>query len=119
MRILDIIRRKKMRSTADLRQKGVIYEVPCGKCDMVYVGETKKRLQERLKQHKDDVRLRRDTNAVFKHVSETGHEANWDGATVVEHECRQLVRKWQEARRVRELADKVMNWNSGYSIAEE
>ena len=88
MRMLDIVRRKKIGTKEDWRQRGVIYEVPCGECDMVYVGETKKRLQERLKQHKDDVRLRRDTNAIFKHVSETDHEVNWKGATVVKQEYR-------------------------------
>jgi len=73
-----------------------------------------RRVQERLKQQKNDVRLRRDTNVIFKHVSETDHEVHCEGATVVEHECRQLVRKWKEARRIREVADKTVNWNSKY-----
>jgi hypothetical protein len=117
-KILDIVRNKKKKSK-DAKQKGVIYQVPCEECDRVYIGETKKRLKDRLRQHKDDVRLKRDTNAIYKHVMESDHEINWEGATVIEQESRMLVRKWKEARRIREVEEKAMNWNNGLNVNEE
>ena len=38
---------------------------------------------------------------------------------VIETESRVLVRKWKEARRIREEGEKVINWNSGCAISEE
>ena len=52
-------------------------------CEAVYIGETKKKLQERLKQHKDDVRLKRDRNAIYKHVQEDSHEIDWERAEIL------------------------------------
>jgi hypothetical protein len=117
-KILDIVKSKKNRKCID-QQKGVVYQVPCRECDKVYIGETKKRINDRLKQHKDDVRLRRENNAIFKHVKDTDHKVNWEGAKVIEQESRMIIRKWKEARRIREVAGKAMNWNSGLMMNEE
>ena len=34
----------------------LVYQVPCD-CGLVYIGETKRRLETRLKEHKDATRL--------------------------------------------------------------
>ena len=36
----------------DEQKKGVVYEVPCGGCNQVYIGETGRSLEVRLKEHK-------------------------------------------------------------------
>jgi hypothetical protein len=117
-KILDIAR-KKTRGKLNEGVKGVIYKVKCKDCEKVYVGETKKTLDERLKQHKDDVRLMRENNAIFRHVFEFSHMIDWEGATILEQEERRLVRKWKEARRIRDEGDRVMNFNKGLEIDEE
>ena len=49
----------KLKSTRPAGQrKGVIYEVPCADCDSVYVGETGRSLEIRLKEHCYAVRTR-------------------------------------------------------------
>ena len=35
----------------EVDKSGVVYRVPCKECDRVYVGETKRTLGERLKEH--------------------------------------------------------------------
>ena len=50
-------------------QHNVVYEVTCPDCDDVYIGETRRRLQERLKDH-----CGRDENShVFRHSFNNKH----------------------------------------------
>jgi len=108
-RALDLVRNKKKDALKEEEQRGMVYSVPCMKCEAVYIGETKKKLQERLKQHKDDLRLKRDRNAIYKHVQEEAHDIDWKGTEVLE----------RSERRVRETGDKAMNWHGGLRINEE
>ena len=32
-------------------QTGAVYRIPCGRCDKVYIGETKRSIDEKLKEH--------------------------------------------------------------------
>jgi len=55
------------------KQDGVVYRIPC-KCGKVYIGETGRSMQERVKEHDRDIRLTRiQTSAVSEHTHETGH----------------------------------------------
>ena len=54
------------------RKDSVVYRIPCGECDKVYIGETGRPVNERLKEHQRDVRLARsDTSAVAEHAHKT------------------------------------------------
>ena len=60
------------------KQDGVVYRIPC-ECGKVYIGETGKPIQERIKEHDRDIRLARNqTSAVSEHASETGHYSIWN-----------------------------------------
>ena len=55
------------------KQDGVVYKIPC-ECSKVYIGETGRAMQDRLKEHDRDIRLARtQTSAVSEHANETGH----------------------------------------------
>jgi len=116
-RISDLVRNKKGALKGE--QGGIVYSVPCMNCEVVYIGETRKKLQERPKQHKDDVRLKRDRNAIYKHVQEEAHDIDCERAEILEQDERMLVRKWKETRRIKETGDKTMNWNAGLTVNEE
>jgi hypothetical protein len=121
-KLLEVIRGKKRNvkreeeKKGDMEKKGVIYRIQCKDCDMCYVGETGKKLKERVKQHKDDVRLERDRNAIYKHIRDNGHSIDWKEVKVLGLEDRRTVRKWKEARFIEVEGNKVMNWNSGLKI---
>jgi len=107
-RVLNLVRNKK-EGALNGEQIGVVYSVPCMNCEPVYIGETKKKLKGRLKQHRDDVRLKRDRNSIYKRVQEEAHDIEWEGAEILEQEERTLIRKWKKARRIRKTGDKLMN----------
>ena len=60
------------------KQDGVVYRIPC-ECGKVYIGETGRPMQERIKEHDRDIRLARtQTSTVSEHVYNTGHYPLWD-----------------------------------------
>ena len=78
----------------DSDRRGVVYRVPCAGCNKNYFGETGRGLSVRLSEHRRDVRLGRINNACFKHVRDTNHSINWEGAEILyksEDLCQRLV----------------------------
>ena len=60
------------------KQDGVVYRIPC-ECGKVYIGETGRSMQERIKGHDRDIRLARtQTSAIPEHANKTGHHPLWN-----------------------------------------
>ena len=60
------------------KQDGVVYKIPCTR-GKVYIGETGRPMQERMKEHDRDIRLARTQNsAVSEHANGTGHKPLWN-----------------------------------------
>jgi len=110
---------ERRRGEGRIEKKGVHYRTQCSDCEMGYVGETRKRLRERMKQHKDDVRLQRDRIVIYKHIRDTGNLVDWSEVKVLGQEDRRTVRKCKEARFIEVEGKKVMNLNSRLKIAEQ
>ena len=54
------------------KQDGVVYKIPC-ECSKVYIGETGRAMQDRIKEHSRDIRLAgTQTSAVSEHANEMG-----------------------------------------------
>ena len=54
----------------------VIYKIPCFDCNSIYVGQTSKTLDTRIKQHKNYVKNAYDNSALFKHAFQNDHKIN-------------------------------------------
>ena len=50
--------------TPELGKKGVVYEVPCGECNHVYIDETVRTLRKRLTEHKAAVKKQDQKNGI-------------------------------------------------------
>ena len=63
---------------------GVVYQVPCS-CGKVYIGETIRRLETRIKEHKDACR-KGETNksAIAEHVWGLQHPIKWDEVAIID-----------------------------------
>ena len=60
----------------------MVYEVPCKECHQTYIGETKRMLKVRLREHKQAVKRGDPKNGITVHAHESNHTIDWDGARV-------------------------------------
>jgi len=59
------------------KQDGVIYKIP-RECGKVYIGETGRAMQDRIREHNRDIRLARtQTSKVLEYANKTGHLPIW------------------------------------------
>ena len=89
---------------------GVVYEVPCGDCDRVYVGQAGNSLETRLKQHQAACRLfQTEKSALAEHSIQADHRINWGDAKVVTNETRWRQRLLAEAFHTNMRSDQALN----------
>ena len=80
----------KARTTQE-KKKEVVYQVPCGECDEVYLGETKRTLKVRLSEHRKAVRRGDTKNGIAVHVQQSQHS--------IKEEAKVERRKYQDTGR--------------------
>ena len=51
----------------------VIYRIKCRQCEGCYIGETCKKVKERMYQHSYNVRTETENSLVYQHCNRTGH----------------------------------------------
>lgn len=82
-----------------LQQSCLVYRIPCT-CGSCYIGQTKQRLEERLKQHKNDCRtvnfLKTGKTALSSHHFDTGHNFCFDQVSVLHRENNLVKRNLSE-----------------------
>ena len=101
------------------RRDGVVYRVPCGTCDKVYIGETGRPVGERMLEHRRDVRLRRtDSSAVAEHAWDSDHPPNWGEVRCIAQDKHWYTRRVKEAIQIR-LHPTNINRDNGIDIPEE
>ena len=70
-----------------------VYRIPCVQCDSAYFGETGRSFTTRISEHKAAVRLGFRKNECCKHSSETGHDIDWNNASLISLENDWLKRQ--------------------------
>lgn len=86
-------------------QSGIVYRIPCKECDLVYIGETGRKRDTRLKEHARDAE--RATHAtkskteLVEHCWETGHTFDFGNAMTLAREARWGPRKFLESWAIR------------------
>lgn len=60
------------------RQDSMFYRIPC-ECSKIYVGETGRPMQERMKKHERDTLLAcTQTSTICEHATKNGHHPLWN-----------------------------------------
>ena len=73
-------------------QSGVVYQLKCKDCSATYIGESGRKLEKRLSEHKSSAASSK--SAVREHVVRSrGHEIDWTGVKVLERESKELSRR--------------------------
>ena len=91
--------------------------IPC-KCGKVYIGETERPMQDRIKEHDRDIRLARtETFAVSEHAHNTEHKPLWNKVKFIDRDPYYYTRRVKEAIHVR-LHPNNISRDSGIEIPE-
>ena len=64
----------------------VIYKIDCKACDAMYVGQTSRSLNTRVKEHEADCQHKRNKSAIVNHVSNNNHSINFDNVNILDNE---------------------------------
>ncbi len=62
----------------------VVYHVDCKGCNANYVGETRKTLQSRMREHQGTDPRRETTSLIWMHTAETGHSFDFENAKAID-----------------------------------
>ena len=94
----------------------VVYQVPCS-CGLVYIGKTIRRLETRLKEHKDACsKGQTEKSAIAEHAWKHDHAIKWDNTLVLDHARRhQELLLLKEALHIHTMA-KNRNFNRDQGI---
>lgn len=60
-----------------------VYSIPCNDCGKQYVGQTNRRISARVQEHKNSIRNKQTTSALFQHFQDTGHTIDFENTKQV------------------------------------
>ena len=108
---------------------GVIYKIPCANCDMVYVGETSRKLSTRLEEHRTEAehlsqghftrsqeyqsQHALNKSAVTDHCVLNNHVIDWNNTKILDHDNRLETRWIRESLHIKKAGRNAMNRDMG------
>ncbi|XP_071573819.1 uncharacterized protein [Temnothorax nylanderi] len=94
---LDCLIKRGKDKIDDLKQTEIVYKITCKDCNAIYIGQTKRHLCTRLKEHQKDIKKPAGKHSVVsEHRISRGHDFDWGNPEIMHRE--RLMRK-------RELAE--------------
>jgi hypothetical protein len=100
-----------------VKKKGIVYELSCNECSGVYIGESKRKVSCRIREHKKDCVTGNKHNALAEHVQKTNHTIDWDHVKIIANETNWIKRRVREALCIQENQKNVFNGNCGVALA--
>jgi len=86
-----------------LFKSNVIYKLFCNNCDATYVGQTKRQLRTRLKEHKNNFKQDRSKHSVIsEHIIKYNHSFDWDNTKIMDQESKYFKRIVSEMIHIKE-----------------
>ena len=75
---------------------GIVYKINCLNCESSYVGQTKRKLKIRIKEHKTDIKKPTSEISVVSHRLNEMHELDWDNIRILDTEQSLMKRRISE-----------------------
>ncbi len=69
-----------------------IYKIPCKDCNLVYIRETGRNIDTRIKEHRYAVKRGDDNNAIYRHVLNKDHTIDWNNSQLL-YKCNDLKKR--------------------------
>lgn len=64
----------------------VVYKIDRNNCKASYVGQTKRKLNTRLKEHRFDIKRSTSPSMISKYIIECEHNFDWSNAKILDEE---------------------------------
>jgi len=94
---LDLLIKKGKDRLKPQQSTEIVYKINCKNCDQVYIGQTKRHLETRMKEHKNNIRNPSGNySVVTEHRLSCNHDFEWDRPDILHKE---------KNRRKREIAE--------------
>ncbi|KYM97367.1 hypothetical protein ALC62_11972 [Cyphomyrmex costatus] len=69
------------------KKRNVVYKINCNQCEVSYVGQTGRRLDTRIAEHKKHINSKSSTHSVITdHRLQFGHDFDWDNCEILDVE---------------------------------
>ncbi len=111
----------------------VVYQIPCKNCNKSYVGETGRKFDIRMKEHKAETDKDKDTiytrstrrqsekevtkSAIADHVRQCNHVIDWEGAKIVDRESDKYKRWIRESIWICRKSPTMNRDKGGYQLS--
>lgn len=90
---LDTLIKKGKDKLHNKNKTEVVYRIDCNNCNATYVGQTKRHLSTRIKEHKNDIKKNESNySVVSQHRLLQNHEFNWSNPKIL-HKERNLKKR--------------------------
>ncbi|KYN10006.1 hypothetical protein ALC57_17868, partial [Trachymyrmex cornetzi] len=89
----------------------VVYKINCCNCDCSYVGQTKRKLKIRIKEHKADIRKSNNHSVVSLHQLQYGHQIDWENINILDSERLFYKRSISEMIHIKKQENGINNQN--------
>ena len=96
-----------------------VYEIPCRTCGKIYVGESGRDLEKRIKEHKIDIKNANEKNGMFVHVRDFDHPIDFKNARIVYPSSSVRRRHLVESALIdkHQKIDNCVNLNKGFAYS--
>lgn len=86
----------------------VIYKIDCKVCDATYIGQTKRQLCTRIREHKNNIKLDSTRHSVIsEHILNQSHTFDWDNTKILDHESNYQKRLISEMLHIKEHKNSI------------
>ena len=83
--------------TQTTQNNNAIYMIPCKNCPQQYIGQTSKKIETRLTEHKNAINRRDLLSLPAKHTYDNGHTFNWTETKLLGRATTRHAREFKEA----------------------
>ena len=78
-------------------KNNAVYKINCKNCSCSYIGETSKKVGDRLKEHKRNITNAYEQSQIFQHIRDSGHTFNFKEVQVIQQSKNVHTRRQLEA----------------------